>query len=349
MIDNRPKYLLEQDDYKKLPSQPFAVDFEVLPELVRQVLGRLGGIQPVTGEMARAANGELNDTPSDGEIALFKNKGTLFQPVFLVLNIAHLKEVKGTPVATPYALSLMPTSKRDVVDEKPVELVAKLDAQKVLKEMQPCYASFDPFRGDWRLFGPVGSFIGEKPIKCFLDELGLVVGQYYLAKSYDQADVLEEEMGFPSPEAEERYRKHRAKLLYKPFTKAEPRRVWGAQSPIELFLFQESLRRDLAPLLQVLVCEDASIHPSLYHLWRDLDFRYAPGLVTEPDLYFPERKLAVFCDSTRHHRGDKAKAKDARIDAKLANIGFSSLRIPGKLIVEDVNAAADLVASAIEK
>jgi hypothetical protein len=103
MIKDRPKHLLDQDDYKKLPAKPFAVQFDALPELVREALGPLGGIQPVTGAMLKAANGQLRDMPSEGEIKLFQEKGTLFQPVFLVLSIAHLKDVNGTSVATPYA------------------------------------------------------------------------------------------------------------------------------------------------------------------------------------------------------------------------------------------------------
>jgi len=241
MIDNRPKHLLDQDDYKKLPAKPFAVDFATLPELVRQALGPLGGIQPITREMAKAANGELHDMPSESEIKLFKKNGTLFQPIFLVLSIAHLTEVDGTPVGTPYALCLMPTSKRDVIDEKDIDLVAKQDTQKIIREMEPCYAHFDPFTGAGGLFGSVGIFIGQNPIGCFLDELGIVIGQYFLAKTYDPADVMEVAMGFPSAKTDEKYRKHRADLLYKPFTEIKPRRVWGAQSPIELFLFQELL------------------------------------------------------------------------------------------------------------
>jgi hypothetical protein len=35
MINNRPKHLLDQDDYKKLPAKPFAADFGLLPELAQ--------------------------------------------------------------------------------------------------------------------------------------------------------------------------------------------------------------------------------------------------------------------------------------------------------------------------
>ncbi len=347
MINNRPKHLLDQEDYQSLPTMPFAVDMGVLPALVKKALGPLGGIQPLTEAMAKAANGPLHDMPSEGEIKLFQKMGTLFQPIHLILSIAHLREFDGTPTAIPYSLSLMPTSKRGVLDEKDISLVAALDTQKALRERDLCYADFDPFSGDRGLFGPLQLFLGKPKIGCLLDEIGLVVGQYFLAKNFDAADVLNVAIGFPSAKPEEKYQKHRNKLLLKPFTEIKPRRIWGAQSPIELFLFQEMLRRGLAPMLQVLIFEDGSIHSSLYDLWRDIDFRFTPGLITEPDIYFPDQKIAVFCNSTAHHRGGKAKAKDAAIDQKLAGIGLSSVRVPGKLIIEDLKAAADLVSDAL--
>src|SRR6266404_7554686 len=59
MIKDRPAHLLGQNDYKRLPSEPFAVDFAALPDLIRESFAPLGGIQPVTGAMATAANGQL--------------------------------------------------------------------------------------------------------------------------------------------------------------------------------------------------------------------------------------------------------------------------------------------------
>lgn len=347
MIKDRPEHLLAQRDYKPLPDRPFQVSFDALPELLRRSLGPRSGIQPITGAMAKAGAGELYDMPSAAEVELFKATATRFQPIFLVINIAHLRNPAGTPVATPYALSLVPASKRDRIDEVDVELIAKLDVQKTIREMNPCYSSFDPFTGDYSLFGPLGSFLGEHPVNCFLDEMGIVLGQYFLAKTYEPEDVLESPIGISGAKAEERYRHHRARLLYKPFSDLRPRRLWGAQSPIELFLLQELLRRDRSPLLQILLFDDGAIHASLYDLWRDIDFRYVPGLITEADIYFPDPKLAVFCDSTRHHRGRKAQDKDALIDEKLAAIGVTSLRVPGKLIVNDIATAANLVEQAL--
>ncbi len=57
MIKDRPAHLLGQDDYEKLPRQPFTVAFEAVPDLIRESFAPLGGIQPVTGAMMKAAGG----------------------------------------------------------------------------------------------------------------------------------------------------------------------------------------------------------------------------------------------------------------------------------------------------
>jgi hypothetical protein len=106
MIKDRPTHLLNQADYKKLPEKPFGVDFDALPELVRKSFGPLGGIQPVTGAMFKAANGVLRDMPSEGEVELFTKAETRFQPIFAVMNVAHL-ETEG---AAPNRLSLRPNA-----------------------------------------------------------------------------------------------------------------------------------------------------------------------------------------------------------------------------------------------
>ena len=90
----------------------------------------------------------------------------------------------------------------------------------------------------------------------------------------------------PSKELERKYRKHRSRLLFTPFRRVEARRIWGAKSPIELFLIQELARRGQFPQLQILIMEGGAAFPSWYHLWKDLEFRHAPGLITEADLYF---------------------------------------------------------------
>jgi hypothetical protein len=196
MIKDRPTHLLNQADYKSLPAKPFRVKFEALPEMVRKSLGPLNGIQPVTGAMFKASNGTLRDMPSEGEVNLFRKADTRFQSIFVVMSIAHLKTEGETLTAFPYALTLIPSSKRGDIDVRTIDLVAKLDTQKYLAEAEPCYVAFNPFMGSWSMFGPLSLFLNrEKPYDCFLDELGVVVGQYFLTTQYDAADVLEAPIG----------------------------------------------------------------------------------------------------------------------------------------------------------
>jgi hypothetical protein len=340
MIVNRPTHLTRQTDYNLFPDQPFSMSMDSLPPLVRESLGSLGGIQPITGAMACAASGMLSDKPSDGEVAMFRAAGTQFQMVMLVANIAHLRAGDGVPVAHPYALTLMPATKRGAISTTSIDFIVNM-AGGVAEQAGWCYTGLDPFTGESGLFGVLGDLIGR--YSGTLDEVGVVLGQYYLQVGYDTDDALETPLGFDNPRQEEKYRRHRTKLLYRPFYEAVPRRVWGAESPIELFLMQELLRRGLDPQPQVLFTDDGGCHSSLYHLWKDVEFRHAPGIVTEADFFFPGPKLAVFCDSGSFHRGPKAQAKDEAIDTRLQNLGVTSVRVSGRTIVRDLAAAADAV------
>ena len=132
MIENRPASLLADAAYGILPKLPLALDWSSVPELIRIATLDLGGIQPVTKAMAEAAGGTLHDKPSEGEIELFRKRGTNFQLVSLVLNCVPAGEVDGILQVRPFAMTLIPASKREKVQEQTIDLVAKLDANKWL-------------------------------------------------------------------------------------------------------------------------------------------------------------------------------------------------------------------------
>jgi hypothetical protein len=344
MIKDRPKHLMEWKEYQQLPNEQFGINFASLPQLVNFSLFEIGGIQPVTGAMGKAAGGILRDNPSKGEIELFRVKGTKFQMVSVVANIAALKIENDQLLGIPYAVTLIPAQKRGSVDERTIDFLANVDLENLLTE-KPCYQRYDPFKGDWSLYGNI-NLLGPGG-KGFIDELGMVIHQYFLATEYDETDVLRLKSDFPDEKRDAKYNNHRQKLLYTPFKKPESRRVWGAESPIELFLLQELLRRGVTPVLQMLIYDNGAVHPSLYDLWRDLEMRYAPGMITEADMYFPAKRVAVFCDSTKHHRGAKAIAKDQAINERLKKVGIRPVRIPGTAIIRDLSGAAELVMEAL--
>ena len=79
MIDNRPAYLLEDPNYAVIPALPIGLELGTVPDWVKLSMLHLGGVQPITGEMMEAAGFVLEDRPSDGEIELYRRKGTRFQ------------------------------------------------------------------------------------------------------------------------------------------------------------------------------------------------------------------------------------------------------------------------------
>ena len=136
------------------------------------------------------------------------------------------------------------------------------------------------------------------------------------------------------------------KRVFAPFEKVSARRLWGLETPIELFLFQELLSRGVRPQCQYLIYPDGNVYQSLYDVYSDIEFRRGQSILCEADMYLPEKRLAIFCDGT-HHERRKQRNADARINAELQNLGIQPVRIPGRLINSDLKAAGDIVVAAI--
>ena len=344
MISNRPDLLRSIPHYTGIPARDFSVDMLAIPELVRVSIASLGGVQPVTGAAAAAAGGEVRDKPSDGEIALHQKLGSQFQLIMVVMNVAALREHDGGLVGTPYSVSLMPASKRGEVQVSRIEFIAHMDPSRLIGR-QPCYLGFDAFQGEWGLFGDLRSFRTNKA--GFLDEVGLIIDHYYLATAFDETDVLSLGVDLPSPQAQAKFNKHRYKRFFRPFERVEARRVWGAESPIELFLHQALLHRNLSPQLQMILCDDGSSYGALYHLWRDRHLDALPSQITEADFYFPQQRLAVFCDSAKYHGRGRQQAKDQAVNDRLTAAGFKVLRLTGPTILHDLGGCGDAVQRAL--
>jgi hypothetical protein len=175
---------------------------------------------------------------------------------------------------------------------------------------------------------------GER--KGYLDEIGIVADQFFLVTELAEDDeILTMDIKMPSEQMKARYERYRRKLFFTSFKQVEARRVWGTETPIELFVIQALAKEKLFPACQMLIMSDGATFPSWYHLWNDVEFRHTDGLVTEADLFFPDGRVAVFCDGGFHLRPEQ-KAKDAVITEKLAALGIRSVRIPGDEIRKDL-------------
>src|SRR5690349_16251392 len=120
-----------------LPGLPFGLDLTTVPEWIKTSILALGGVQPITGAMANAAKGVLSDKPTPGELALFRERGTRFQLVFVVVSVAKFVDVDGVPHGIPYALSLMPATKRGRVSEVGVDYVEQIDLSAIVARDHP--------------------------------------------------------------------------------------------------------------------------------------------------------------------------------------------------------------------
>ncbi|PLR52291.1 hypothetical protein [Chimaeribacter arupi] len=92
----------------------------------------------------------------------------------------------------------------------------------------------------------------------------------------------------------------------------------------------------LTPEIQKIITKDGLTIPSLHKLWGSFRSRKRLNVLTDADFYFPEKKLAVFCDSKEHHSSKESTDKDSNIDKSLAEIGIFSIRIFGQDIVADL-------------
>lgn len=339
LIADRPAILISREGYVMPFPINLSANFGTVPEMIGASLASLGGVQPVTAPMAELTNGELRDEPSPQEVEYFKAKETQFQLIQVVLNLIYWETQEDMVYGLPYSISLLPSSKRGNVTHSTIEFVAKAGVPGMSK--QSAYRGFNPFTGEWSIWSHIENFMGSGDV--YFDEVGIVYDYFFLATDYDHRDVLD--IGDPKWPWFERFNKKRNKQFFKPFEEVKPRRVWGVESPIELFLLQELISRNLVPQVQVMIMPDGTLLPSFYDALEAMPGGVEPSL-TEADFFFPEQNIAVFCDGA-HHRRSKQRTRDVNIDASLIDLGITPVRISGSDIMENLVAAGDAVADAL--
>ena len=346
-IENRPKELFSLPFYSGLPELPIAIERPAASsEFLELDLLTLDGLQPIERKHAIASDGIMTTNPSSKLIDVYREDNAIFQLVHIVVNCYQFTESDGSLVGKPYNVSLQPAIKRGEVETIGIDWIEKADIENLQKAPQ-LYRGFNPFVGAYGFY-----MIGAADVRGIeSDMLGFVKGMYFLSTSFNHDELLTPFGGEFREHTQvlRDYQKYRKRRYYKPFTKTKPRRIWGCDSPIELFLLQSMGNIGLEPELQTMVCEDGSTVTHLHALWENNKSRRKLKVITEADFYFPRQKLAVFCDSKTHHSSADAVKKDTEIDRKLSEIGIQSLRIAGPEIAQSPMRCARSVELAIEK
>ncbi|WP_185842648.1 hypothetical protein [Vibrio cholerae] len=347
-IENRPEELFELPYYKELPELPVTIDMSgSIGKFLEFDLFDLDGVQPLEMRHMLANDRLVHVNPSQKSIEIYKKEKVTFQLVFVVVNAYGFEEKDGVLVGKPYNISLQPASKRGELSIVTPEWIEKIDLE-AQNQVPKIYRGFNPFAGAYGLH--VMAHTDYTGIES--DMIGFVVGTYALAMPFKHHEVLSPAVPEPlrnNKQVRQDYEKYRKSWYFQPFKKVKPKRIWGCDSPIELFLLQAMDSIGLYPELQTIICEDGFTVPGFHKLWENSKSRRRLKTITDADYYFPEKKLAVFCDSIAYHSSPEAIAKDKAIDDKLKQIGITSLRICGKDIASSPIECANRIRTKLEE
>lgn len=355
-IENRPKELLDLPRYGCLPETPFYIDLEnSIGHFLFNDIFDLDGVQPIEQKVINLSTEKKDGipvfgvNPSKEAIDFYEKRGDDFQMINVVVCCYGFEEKEGKLFGLPYHISIRPAQKRGLPAKISIKWIEQIDLSAVL-DGQPHYMGYNPFSNAFGFFA-----VGDIPLNenVFSDTVGFVYNSYFLSSNYSQQDICDPGM-CTALLGESRailsdYRKFRFSRYFKPFINIDPIKIWGCDSPIELFLLQAMHSFNLRPKIQMHIFKDGSTFPSLHSMWEDgVRTKNLARRITEADFFFEEQKVAVFCDSVAHHSTPEAIAKDKAIDASLNAIGIRSIRISGPDIVQSPMACAHKVAEIVK-
>ncbi|AWK84720.1 endonuclease domain-containing protein [Photobacterium damselae] len=341
-ITKRPEQLEEFKFYSELPAIPVAVDKSSLHDFLQFDLYDLDGIQPLESFHFEKEGDVVEVQPSERLIDIYEQKNIRFQMVNIVANLYGFKEVDGVLYGKPYSICLQPMSKRGKV----TKIEAGFFRSFRLDELDGdyCYLGFNPFKLGYDMYGKYSTFISMGKINEYSDMVGFTLGTYALAENWNFDDICLVELKGCNDFLKKKYRKYRIRRYFTKFDNIYPRKIWGCDSPIELFLLQAFDSIGLEPEIQTGIFEDGSTYPSLHHMLSSNKRECEIRQITDADFYFREQKLAVFCDSNSYHSSPKKRAKDKKIDEQLEALGIRSIRLRGSDINDDPVGCAKKVA-----
>lgn len=337
-IQNRPKELWAFPNYSRLPDEAFQIDLaSAAGQFLAHDIFDLDGVQPLESAIFNLSSEffegvpVIGVNPSKEAIALYRERGDTFQMINVVVCCHSFERRNGELFGLPYHISLHPAHKKGSPAEIGIDWIENIDLERVL-EGRPHYIGYNPFSNAFGIHA-----VGNVPVSenVCSDVIGLVYKTYFPTSSFIAKNVLAPGL-CTSLLGDNRgilgdYRKYRCKEYFKIFKEVKPVKIWGCDSPIELFLLQAMGQIGLHPKIQMLIYPDGSIFPSLQSMWQSgVRTKRLAKIITEADFFFENEKVAVFCDSIAHHTSAADIAKDSAIDKKLEEVGIRSFRVSGK-------------------
>lgn len=343
LIKDRPQALENLPFYNELPQLPVGIDIaSTVHDFLKFDIDDLDGLQPIEEKYLAEAGRVFGVNPSEDLISIYERNNIEFQLVNIIVNLYGFEKIDNFLIGKPYSIYLKPMEKRGNVTRHAPALFRHFD-MAALREQDNSYIGFNPFTQSYSMFGNYSTFISAGNIKMHSDMVGFVLNTYALATRWDFDQVCMPAMPDCNDHLRAKFKKYRTRRYFKKFDNIRPRKVWGCDSPIELFLLHAMNAKGLSPEIQTALFEDGSVHPTLHQMITANSKECEVRQITDADFYFPDKKLAIFCDSNAHHRSTKARDKDARIDAELKELGIESLRVMGSDIIDDPYKCVDFI------
>lgn len=345
-MENRPEFLAKNIKfYSEFPrGYNMDVDYSHLPSLLNFDFHTLNGILPLTSSRFKfiGKNGEVDGkkssvvmvNPLPEEYEYFKSIGvTEFQAVSLVVNFYALEKTEPKVVkGLPYGISLVPMSRGGKIDTWNIELLKAFDLEELCQSSSTVFTEFLPFKKWSKGLGMYYSLFSNITKNQHTDSIGFGWGMYFICPVFDKKEIIIPENSTYSKTINAKYKNYKINRYFKPFTDTKPRQIWGCESPIELFLLQGLYVKNLLPEIQMGFYRNGDIFPNYYKMAEKEIFIPEDKLITSADFYFPNQRLAIFCDGAEFHDPEK----DKKIDESLKTIGVKSLRFTGKQITEEL-------------
>lgn len=341
MIENRPTELDSIENYRYVKEGGIEIDWSKMDDLFKIDMLNMFGLHPVENELSDLLGHVIPHQPSEEYISYFEKMNAKFQMVNVVVNLYDIKQNGVGLTGKPYSICLVPASKRGKPEYLSPSYFRNFDITW-LESQAYIYLGFNPFQKGYELYGPISELF-DPAQNYHTDMIGYVTDTYFLSNKWHFENIVLGDVLEGNNYINQKYKKLRIRKYYKEFKNITPRKLWGADSPIELFMIHYLASKGLYPEIQTIIFDDGSVFPSIHDMLSDNKRNEEVKMVTEVDLYFPEQKLAIFCDSNAHHRSKKAQEKDLKISKKLEEFGIKSLRLNGSDIVNNLHETANIV------
>lgn len=354
MILNRPKFLEDNlKYYKNFPKQKdLEIDFRNIPPILNLDFHALNGILPITNSRLKFITDSghppiLTVNPSEIEYEYYKSIGVNeFQAISIVFNFFALEDnPDGSLKGLPYNISLLPMTNKGKIDTWRIELLEQMDVEQLSQEGNLVFTEFNPFQSWKQGMGMDYQIFSNLDYNDYIDTVGFNWGMYFLSPIFDKREIKVFENSTSSKEINAKYRKYKTNLFFKNFSNTEPRRIFGCDSPIELFLLQGIYLKKLIPIIQTNIFKSGDVIANYFEMQDSGIWLGQEQLITQADFYFPYKKLAIFCDGKEFHDLNK----DKKINEALNKLDINVLRFTGKDITENLENVLETILNEYEK